>query len=169
MTVENILALPFKEQKELIFSMTSEELTKLHEEVSNYIEANGNNDTLQWLLDKTFEIGYLRGQEEENPGLSLVGIPRMSKTERFVNSEIDRLKDELSHLQKDYTKMMKDNLDSFATLAEKAESVDSEQGNAEVMAETINIAVKNGILASKIVEIQRRIKRFTDFLEKREK
>lgn len=72
MTTENFFTLPFSEQKKLVYTLNSAELTKLHEEVSDYIEANGNNDRLQWLLDKTFSVSYLRGIEENNPGLSLV-------------------------------------------------------------------------------------------------
>lgn len=80
MTVENILALSFRGKKEALSFMNSEELTKLHDEVSDYITANGNNDILQWLLDKTFEVGYLRGIEEDNPGCSCVGYDTLDKT-----------------------------------------------------------------------------------------
>lgn len=79
MTVENILALSFREQKELILSMNSEELTNLHEEVSDYIAENGNSDVLQWLLDKTFEVSYLRGIEEKNKGYNCVGYDTLDK------------------------------------------------------------------------------------------
>lgn len=79
MTVENILALSFRGKKEALSSMNSEELTELHDEVSDYITKNGNNDTLQWLLDKTFEVSYLRGIEEKNPGYSCVGYDTFDK------------------------------------------------------------------------------------------
>ena len=70
MTVENILALPsFREKETALLAMSSEELTKLYEDVDNYIEANGNNDVLQWLLDKSFNIGYINGQNEEKLGI----------------------------------------------------------------------------------------------------
>ena len=45
------------------------ELTKLYEDVENYITANGNNYTLQWLLDKTFNIGYINGRKEKELGI----------------------------------------------------------------------------------------------------
>lgn len=70
MTVENILALPsFREKETVLLAMSSEELTKLYEDVGNYITANGNNYTLQWLLDKTFHIGYINGKKEQELGI----------------------------------------------------------------------------------------------------
>lgn len=66
MKVENILAIPsFREKETVLLAMNSEELTKLYEDVDNYITANGNNYTLQWLLDKTFNIGYINGKKEK--------------------------------------------------------------------------------------------------------
>ena len=66
MTLENILTIPsFKEKESVLLSMHSEKLTKLYEEVDDYIAVNGNNYTLQWLLDKTFNIGYINGKKEQ--------------------------------------------------------------------------------------------------------
>jgi hypothetical protein len=66
MTVKKILTIPsFREKEAVLLKMNSEELTKLYEEVDNYITANGNNYTLQWLLDKSFNIGYINGKKEE--------------------------------------------------------------------------------------------------------
>ena len=66
MTVEKILTIPsFREKEDALLKMSSEELTKLYEEVDNYISVNGNNYTLQWLLDKTFNIGYINGKKEQ--------------------------------------------------------------------------------------------------------
>nr|DAO62015.1 MAG TPA: hypothetical protein [Caudoviricetes sp.] len=70
MKVENILAIPsFREKEAVLLAMSSEELTKLYEDVDNYITANGNNYTLQWLLDKTFNIGYINGKREKELGI----------------------------------------------------------------------------------------------------
>lgn len=70
MKVENILAIPsFREKEAVLLAMNSEELTKLYEEVDNYISVNGNNYTLQWLLDKTFNIGYINGKKEDELGI----------------------------------------------------------------------------------------------------
>lgn len=66
MKLEKILTIPsFWEKENVLLAMSSEELTKLYEEVDNYITANGNNYTLQWLLDKTFNIGYINGKKEQ--------------------------------------------------------------------------------------------------------
>ena len=66
MKVEHILTIPsFREKEAVLLAMNSEELTKLYEDVDNYITANGNNYTLQWLLDKTFNIGYINGKKEK--------------------------------------------------------------------------------------------------------
>lgn len=66
MKVENILAIPsFREKEAVLLAMNSEELTKVYEDVDNYITANGNNYTLQWLLDKSFNIGYINGKKEK--------------------------------------------------------------------------------------------------------
>lgn len=72
MDSSDFFSLPFKDQRALLYKLNSKELTELREEVDNYIIAHGNNDNLQYLLDKTFSLGYLRGIEEENPGYSLV-------------------------------------------------------------------------------------------------
>ena len=70
MTVEKILTIPsFREKETVLIIMSSEELTKLYEDIDNYIEANGNNYTLQWLLDKTFNIGYINGRKEKELGI----------------------------------------------------------------------------------------------------
>lgn len=70
MKVENILAIPsFREKEAVLLAMNSEELTKLYEDVDNYITANGNNYTLQWLLDKSFNIGYINGKKEKELGI----------------------------------------------------------------------------------------------------
>lgn len=70
MTVEKILTIPsFREKEDALLKMSSEELTKLYEEVDNYISVNGNNYILQWLLDKTFNIGYINGKKEEELGI----------------------------------------------------------------------------------------------------
>ena len=66
MKIEQILALPsFREKETALLAMNSEELTKLYEDVDNYISVNGNNYTLQWLLDKSFNIGYINGKKED--------------------------------------------------------------------------------------------------------
>ena len=66
MSLEKILTLPsFREKESALLKMSSEELIKLYEEGDNYITANGNNYTLQWLLDKTFNIGYINGKKED--------------------------------------------------------------------------------------------------------
>ena len=74
MLPNSFFELPFKDQKKVLYRLNSKELAELHEQTDNYITANGNNDGLQWLLDKTFSLSYLRGLEEENPSLSLVGF-----------------------------------------------------------------------------------------------
>lgn len=63
----------------VISKLNSQDLTELHDLTQKYIDENGNNDNLQWLLDKTFEIGYLRGIEEDNLGYSCVGFDAYSK------------------------------------------------------------------------------------------
>lgn len=70
MKLEKILTIPsFREKEAVLLAMNSEELTKLYEDVDNYITANGNNYTLQWLLDKSFNIGYINGKKEEELGI----------------------------------------------------------------------------------------------------
>ena len=70
MTLEKILTIPsFKEKETVLLTMSSDKLTKLYEDVDNYITANGNNYTLQWLLDKTFHIGYINGRKEKELGI----------------------------------------------------------------------------------------------------
>ena len=76
---KDFFTLSFKEQGKIVYSSTSSELIKLHELVQNYIDENGNNDKLQWLLDKTFEVSCLRHIEEENPGYSCVGFDTFDK------------------------------------------------------------------------------------------
>ena len=74
MLPNSFFELPFKDQKKVLYRLNSKELIGLHEQIDAYIKANGNNDVLQYLLDKTFSLSYLRGLEEEKPSLSLVGF-----------------------------------------------------------------------------------------------
>lgn len=70
MKVEQILTIPsFREKENILLAMSSEELTKLYEDIDNYITANGNNYTLQWLLDKSFNIGCINGKKEKELGI----------------------------------------------------------------------------------------------------
>ena len=64
--------------------LNSQDLTELHDLTQEYIDKNGNNDTLQWLLDKTFEVSYFRGIEENNPGYSCVGYDTFDKVIRLT-------------------------------------------------------------------------------------
>lgn len=89
----------------------------------------------------------------------------MNEFERFLNSEIERLKDELSHLQRDHKKMLKNSIDSFTVLAAKIKSGDNSQDSAEIMTETINVILKNGENSGKIIEVKKMIKRFTSILQ----
>ena len=59
MLPNSFFELPFKDQKEVLYRLNSKELAELHEQVDDYITANGNSDVLQWLLDKTFSLSLV--------------------------------------------------------------------------------------------------------------
>lgn len=93
----------------------------------------------------------------------------MKELERFLNSEIERLKDELNHLESDHKKITKasiDKLDSFISVVRNRESG---ADNTDILNETINAILKNGEMAGRIKEVQNIIKRFTKILQTIEK
>ena len=77
--IKNFFTAPRSVMVRVVKKLNSQDLTELHDLTQDYITENGNNDNLQWLLDKTFEIGYLRGIEEDNPGHSCVGFDAYDK------------------------------------------------------------------------------------------
>ena len=93
----------------------------------------------------------------------------MKKLESFLASEIERLKDELNHLESDHKKITKasiNKLDSFISVVRNRESG---ADNTDILNETINAILKNGEMAGRTKEVQNIIKRFTKILQTIEK
>ena len=89
----------------------------------------------------------------------------MSEFERFLNSEIERLKDELNHLQSDHKKITKGSVDKLDNLISVVRNREAGTDNTDILTETIETILKNGKMIGKIEEVQKMIKRFTSILQ----
>lgn len=89
----------------------------------------------------------------------------MKKLESFLVSEIERLKDELNHLESDHKKITKASVNKLDDLINVVRNREAGADNTDVLDETINAILKNGEMAGRIKEAQNVIKRFTKILQ----
>jgi hypothetical protein len=89
----------------------------------------------------------------------------MKKLESFLASEIERLKDELNHLESDHKKITKAGVNKLDNLISVVRSREKGTDNTDILDETINAILKNGEMAGRIKEAQNMIKRFTKILQ----
>jgi len=93
----------------------------------------------------------------------------MKKLESFLASEIERLKDELNHLESDHKKITKANINKLDGLISVVRSREKGTDNTDILTETIETILKNGEIAGRTKEVQNIIKRFTKILQTIEK
>lgn len=89
----------------------------------------------------------------------------MNELERFLNSEVERLKDELNHLQSDHKKIAKASVDKLDNLIDVVRNRETGSDNTDILTETIETILKNGEKIGKIEEVQKMIRRFTNILQ----
>lgn len=89
----------------------------------------------------------------------------MKTLERFLDSEIERLKDELNHLQSDHKRITKASVDKLDNLIDVVRNRKAGSDNTDILTETIETILKNGEKIGKIEEVQKMIRRFTEILQ----
>ena len=89
----------------------------------------------------------------------------MKTLERFLDSEIERLKDELNHLQSDHKRITKASVDKLDNLIDVVRNREAGSDNTDILTETIETILKNGEKIGKIEEVQKMIRRFTEILQ----
>lgn len=84
---------------------------------------------------------------------------------RFLTAEIERLKDELAHLQVKHESVARSSISKVEVFVEKIENGVPLETASDFLADTIDIIYKNGELGGKVSEIKRIIKRYERNLE----
>ena len=84
---------------------------------------------------------------------------------RFLTAEIERLKDELAHLQVKHDSVARSSISKVEVFVEKIENGVPLETASDFLADTIDIIYKNGELGGKVSEIKRIIKRYERNLE----
>ena len=84
---------------------------------------------------------------------------------RFLTAEIERLKDELAHLQVKHDSVARSSISKVEVFVDKIENGVPLETASDFLADTIDIIYKNGELGGKVSEIKRIIKRYERNLE----
>ena len=84
---------------------------------------------------------------------------------RFLNAEIEGLKDELAHLQVKHDSVARSSISKVEVFVDKIEKGVPLETASDFLADTIDIIYKNGELGGKVSEIKRIIKRYERNLE----
>ena len=84
---------------------------------------------------------------------------------RFLTAEIERLKDELAHLQIKHDSVARSSISKVEVFVDKIENGVPLETASDFLADTIDIIYKNGELGGKVSEIKRIIKRYERNLE----
>lgn len=84
---------------------------------------------------------------------------------RFLTAEIERLKDELAHLQVKHDSVARSSISKVEVFVDKIEKGVPLETASDFLADTIDIIYKNGELGGKVSEIKRIIKRYERNLE----
>lgn len=84
---------------------------------------------------------------------------------RFLSAEIERLKDELAHLQVKHESVARSSISKVEVFVDKIENGVPLETASDFLADTIDVIYKNGELGGKVSEIKRIIKRYERNLE----
>lgn len=79
---------------------------------------------------------------------------------RFLTAEIERLKDELTHLQVKHESVARSSISKVEVFVDKIEKGVPLETASDFLADTIDIIYKNGELGGKVSEIKRMIKKY---------
>lgn len=84
---------------------------------------------------------------------------------RFLTAEIERLKDELAHLQVKHESVARSSISKVEVFIDKINNGVPLETASDFLADTIDVIYKNGELGGKVSEIKRIIKRYERNLE----
>jgi hypothetical protein len=84
---------------------------------------------------------------------------------RFLNAEIEGLKDELAHLQVKHEKVANASINKVEVFIDKINNGVPLETASDFLADTIDVIFKNGEIGGRVSEIKRIIKRYERNLE----
>ena len=84
---------------------------------------------------------------------------------RFLSAEIERLKDELAHLQVKHNSIVKSSISKVEVFIDKIENGVPLDTASDFLADTIDVIFKNGEMSGRIKELKKMIKKYEKNLE----
>lgn len=84
---------------------------------------------------------------------------------RFLNAEIEGLKDELAHLQVKHESVARSSISKVEVFVDKIEKGVSLETASDFLADTIDVIFKNGEMSGRIKELKKMIKKYERNLE----
>lgn len=84
---------------------------------------------------------------------------------RFLTAEIERLKDELAHLQVKHESVARSSISKVEVFVDKIENGVPLETASDFLADTIDVIFKNGEMNGRIKELKKMIKKYERNLE----
>lgn len=84
---------------------------------------------------------------------------------RFLAAEIERLKDELAHLQVKHESVARSSISKVEVFIDKIENGAPIETASDFLADTIDVIFKNGELGGRVKELKKMIKKYERNLE----
>ena len=84
---------------------------------------------------------------------------------RFLTAELERLKDELAHLQVKHDSVARSSISKVEVFVDKIENGVPLETASDFLADTIDVIFKNGEMNGRIKEIKKMIKKYERNLE----
>lgn len=84
---------------------------------------------------------------------------------RFLNAEIECLKDELAHLQVKHDSVARSSISKVEVFVDKIEKGVPLETASDFLADTIDVIFKNGEMSGRIKELKKMIKKYERNLE----
>lgn len=84
---------------------------------------------------------------------------------RFLNAEIEGLKDELAHLQVKHDSVARNSISKVEVFVDKIENGVPLETASDFLADTIDVIFKNGEMSGRIKELKKMIKKYEKNLE----
>lgn len=79
---------------------------------------------------------------------------------RFLNAELECLKDELAHLKASHDKVVRSSISKVEVFIDKIENGVPIETASDFLADTIDVIFKNGEIGGRIAEIKKLIKKY---------
>ena len=84
---------------------------------------------------------------------------------RFLTAEIERLKDELAHLQVKHDSVARSSISKVEVFVDKIENGVPLDTASDFLADTIDVIYKNGEMSGRVKELKKMIKKYERNLE----